>query len=228
MNLRRGLTILATAVAGSLVGAYFAGAFGTQTGVPAGANADSPAVHSDAGLRIMSSSLNDLVRSSSMIIQGTLIDRTSVPVSVPGVDGTIGMTREDVVSTFKIENVFSGDVSGDTIEVVQTVSNNTSAIGGLPAFTVSEPAVEWLQGHTYVLFLNQYPDYGGRTIIGLASDPGSAELSGESLHFLASPGLLADVAAAGSPQITAAFAGIELPALRAAISAAQPRDKRPS
>jgi hypothetical protein len=171
------------------------------------------------GLRVASADLGELVRESSIIIQGTLTSETTREVGLPKADGTIGLTRVDVVRTFSVESVLMGSVdAAGEVEVVATESQDYAAGPALPAFNRSTDAVVPMKvGQTYLLFLARFADVGGQTLLGLASDPGAALVAGSSLEFLASPGLIKEGAAAGAGDLLAGFRGLTQESIAEAI-----------
>ena len=177
------------------------------------------ALRNAGGLRLASSDLGELVRESSIIIQGTLTSETTREVGLPKADGTIGLTRVDVVRTFSVESVLMGSVdAAGEVEVVATESQDYAAGPALPAFNRSTDAVVPMKvGQTYLLFLARFADVGGQTLLGLASDPGAALVAGSSLEFLASPGLIKEGAAAGAGDLLAGFRGLTQESIAEAI-----------
>lgn len=165
------------------------------------------AASSASGLRMASEDVRSLVNASSMIVEGTLIAEHVQAVSVPDADGQPGLSRTDTIRTFEVAQTYKGSSPGaSTIEVVATGSLSFPAVGSIPAFDYSTDSVVAMTiGHDYVLFLNSYPDFDGRQILGFASDPGAAEVDGSELRFLVSPGLSAERLNMGLPALPASF-----------------------
>ena len=218
MAYRRLITIAAALVA---VGAgWFGSGLLLQSGSPhsgAATNEDASSAQtqpesSASGLRMASEDLGSLVKASSMIVEGTLIAEHVQAVSVPDAEGNPGLSRTDTVRTFRVSRTYRGlSAPPATVDVVTTGSLSFSAVGSVPAFGFSTGSVVAMTiGHDYVLFLNSYPDFDGRRLLGFASDPGAAEVEGGALRFIVSPGLSAERLSMGLPTLPDSFSATDL------------------
>ena len=128
-----------------------------------------------------------MIDDAPLIVTARLVDEVTETVEIPSpvVDHS-GAFRDDVIRTFEPVEVIKGELvtAGETFQVWYSVGTSLPASGRIPARVEVRELERVENGRTYLLFLEPIPR-DGVAMWGQIGAPGIAEVTGETLSFIA-------------------------------------------
>jgi len=168
--------------AGIFAASIFAGALSAAAFLATGADNRSPAQsEADYG---DSASLADLMLKSDLVVRATLIRERAESKEFKAPTGGAVYSRVDLVRTFAVLQVLSGDLAESQIETRATVSGAFvgSSNGHRATTEASAPALA--VGGEFVLFLERLTPSDEPAFWAQPGEPGVARLVGGELRFI--------------------------------------------